>query len=187
MMFAKTERLLLRRPRPDDHPALLRSWSEPEMTRFTPVRSDPDGFIRSLIQEMEQKEPGETGPNGPWYQYVIERREGGDVIGDIGVGFGVPGERQVELGYRIHSDWQRQGYGREAVSAIIDHLIERHSIHRLVAVAAAENVASVSLLRALGLRQEGHYRQSFLCDGRWIDDFCFALLASEWPLRQSQP
>jgi RimJ/RimL family protein N-acetyltransferase len=34
------------------------------------------------------------------------------VVGDLGLGFGVPGERQIELGYRIHPDHQRRGYAR---------------------------------------------------------------------------
>ena len=86
----------------------------------------------------------------------------------------------MELGYRIHPDHQRQGYGREAVAGIIDYLIERHGIHRLVGVVAEPHIASINLLQSLGFRQEGHFPQSFLCNGEWLDDFYFALLASEW-------
>lgn len=179
MIFATSERLILRRPRPEDFNAFLRSWSEPAMTRYTFVRADPAAFIAGLIDDM-QKAPGESEPGGPWYNYAIERRDDGALVGDVGVGFGVPGERQVELGYRIHSDHQRRGYAREAVAAIIGHLIERHDIHRFVGIAAAANSASIALLRSLGFRQEGHFRQSFLCHGEWIDDAYFALLAEEW-------
>src|SRR3546814_1357173 len=59
---------------------------------------------------------------GPWYQYVVERAADGVLVGDVGVGFGVPGERQVELGYRILPAHHRKGYAREAVGAILDHL-----------------------------------------------------------------
>ena len=180
MIFAETRRLILRRPRPEDFEAFVRNWSDPLMTRYTFVRPDPAAFVAGLIAEMEQKAPGETGPNGPWYQFAIERRDDGVVIGDIGVGFGVPGERQVELGYRIHSDHQRRGYAREAVAAIISHLIERHAVHRFVAVAAVANAPSIAVVRSLGFREEGHFRQSFLCHGEWLDDKYFALLADEW-------
>lgn len=179
MIFAETERLILRRPRKEDFESFLRSWADPAMTRYTGRRTNVAEFIAGLIDEMQLRQPGETGPQ-PWYQMTIERREDGAVVGDVGIGFGVPGERQVELGYRIHPDHQRRGYAREAVAAVIDYLIERHGIHRFVGVAAAPNAASIAVLRALGFRQEGHFRQSFLCEGEWLDDDYFALLASEW-------
>ena len=37
-----------------------------------------------------------------------------------------------------------------------------------------------ALLRSLGFRREGRFRQSFWCNGRWLDDDYYALLASEW-------
>ena len=186
MIFAESERLILRRPRPEDFEAYLRSWSDPLMMRYIGVRPDPAVFVRQLIADMQEKEPGGTEPGGPWYQYAVVRRDDCALLGDIGVGFGVPGERQVELGYRIHSDHQRRGYAREAVAAIIGHLIERHAVHRFVAVAAAANAPSIALLRFLGFRQEGHFRQSFLCHGEWLDDEYFALLADEWQPGQAR-
>lgn len=180
MIFAETDRLILRQPREGDLEPLLLSWGDPEMSRYTGQRPDVRQFLIDLIAEMKAKQPGETGPSGPWYQYIAERRSDGAVIGDVGVGFGVPGERQVELGYRILPAHHRQGYAREAVAAIIGHLIERHDIHRLIGVVAEPNIASSRMLRSLGFRREGHFRQSFLCDGEWTDDEYYALLASEW-------
>lgn len=181
MIFVETEKLILRRPRAADLEALLPAWAAPEMTRYTERRDDPRGFLAQLIPDMAAKQPGETAPGGPWYQFILERRADGAVIGDIGVGFGVPGERQVELGYRILPVHQRRNYARDALTALIPWLIEAHHIHRFVAVAALDNIASVTILRSLGFRQEGHFRQSFLRDGQWLDDAYFALLAEEWP------
>jgi RimJ/RimL family protein N-acetyltransferase len=181
MIFTTTERLILRRPYKGDLEPLTASWSEPEMTRYTDVKPNIRSFLTDLIADMQAKEPGELEPGGPWYQFIAERREDGALVGDLGVGFGIPGHAQVELGYRVLPAYHRRGYGREAVAGIISYLIERHDIHRFVGVAAAENAASLALLRSLGFRQEGHFRQSFHCHGEWIDDAYFALLASEWP------
>ncbi len=180
MIFAETERLILRRALPADLEPLLHSWADPEMTRYTGEKPDIRGFLSNLIADMQAQLPGDMEPGGPWSQFIVERRADGAVVGDLGVGFGIPGERQVELGYRILPAHHRQGFAREAVAGIIDYLIERHEIHRFVGVAALANEASVALLRSLGFRQEGHFRQSFLCRGKWIDDGYFALLASEW-------
>lgn len=180
MIFATSPRLILRRPRGEDLEPLVHSWSDPQMTRYTDIKPDVRQFITGLIADMQVKLPGEMEPGGPWYQFVAERKDDGVLIGDIGVGFGVPGERQVELGYRILPAFHRNGYAREAVAAITDYLIAEHGIHRFVGVAASLNVASRGVLRSLGFRQEGHFRQSFLCQGEWIDDYYYALLASEW-------
>ncbi|HWH18614.1 MAG TPA: GNAT family protein [Allosphingosinicella sp.] len=180
MIFAESERLILRRPKREDYEAFLRSWDDPEMTRYTNARPNVSRFISDLIEEMQTKQPGESDLNGPWYQFSIERRDNSALVGDIGIGFGVPGERQVEIGYRIHPDHHRRGYAREAVAAIIDYLIAEHGIHRFVGVAAAPNAASIALLRSLGFRQEGYFKESFLCNGEWLDDAYYALLASEW-------
>jgi RimJ/RimL family protein N-acetyltransferase len=179
MIFAATERLDLRRPRMEDLPAYLRSWDDPEMSRYTTKRENVRGFLTDLFAEMQAKEPGDLQPQ-PWYQLTIERREDGAVVGDLGLGFDIPGEQQVELGYRIHPDHHRQGYAREAVAGAIGWLIKRHAVHRFIGVVAAPNISSERVLRSLGFRQEGLFRQSFRCDGAWVDDLYFALLASEW-------
>lgn len=180
MIFAVTERLVLRRPRESDLEPLLEGWSDPEMTRYTNRRDDPRAFVAGFIADMRAKAPGESEPGGPWYQFVVERRDDEAVVGDLGAGFGVPGERQVELGWRILPGFQRRGYAREAVAGLIGWLIELHAIHRFVGIAAAPNSASIALLRSLGFRREGRFRESFRCNGRWLDDDYYALLASEW-------
>lgn len=183
IVFATTGRLILRRPREADIDPLVRSWSHPEMTRHVEKKPDVRAFLTKMVADMQVKEPGDQEPGGPWFQFVAERRSDGTLVGDLGVGFGNPGPRQVEFGYRILPAFQRQGYAREALAALIDLLAERYGIHRFVAVAAAANEASTALLRSLGFRQEGHLRQSFLCDGEWLDDEYHALLASEWRTR----
>jgi RimJ/RimL family protein N-acetyltransferase len=180
MIFATSERLVLRRPRETDLEPLLASWADPEMTRYTGAREDPRAFITQLIADMRAKAPGESEPGGRWYQFIVERREDGAVVGDLGAGFGVPGERQIELGWRILPGFQRRGYAREAAAALISWLIAEHEIHRFVGVAAAPNAASIALLRSLGFRREGRFRESFLCEGEWLDDEYYALLAREW-------
>ena len=180
MIYARSERLILRSPRESDFEPLLASWADPESVRFTGEKEDLPDFLRHMIADMQTKRPGDQDPGGPWFQYVIERKEDSALVGDLGVGFFVPGEHQVELGYRIHPDQRRKGYASEALTALIRYLIEEHGIHRFVGVAASLNAPSIAVLRSLGFRREGQFRESFRCNGAWIDDDYFALLASEW-------
>jgi RimJ/RimL family protein N-acetyltransferase len=186
MIYAQTERLLLRRPRPEDLEPLLVSWSDPTMTRFTGLKDDVHGFLTQLIADMQAKEPGDMEPGGPWYQFIVARVSDGVMVGDLGAGFDLPGERQVELGYRIHPAHQRHGYAREAVAALIDYLIGAHATRRFVARVAIGNSASLGVLRSLGFRQEGHHLGSYLVrDDEPLDEYSFALLDREWHARRS--
>lgn len=184
MIFAQTERLILRKAKDSDVEALLPSWSDPEMTRYTGRKEDVRGFLAQMVADMQVKQPGEAEPGGPWYQFIVARREDNLVVGDLGAGFGVPGDHQVEIGYRILPAHQRNGYAREAVTALIDYLVEQHDVHRIVGLAASLNAPSIALLRSLGFRLEGRFKESFLCDGAWIDDDYYAILGREWRARQ---
>lgn len=180
MIFAETERLILRKAKESDVEALLPSWADPDMTRYMGRKDDPRAFLAQLVADMQDKKPGDGDPGGPWYQFIVERKADGVVVGDLGAGFGVPGDHQVEIGYRILPAHQRRGYAKEAVTALIDYLVDEHLVHRIVGLAASLNAPSIALLRALGFRLEGRFRESFLCDGQWIDDDYYAILGREW-------
>jgi RimJ/RimL family protein N-acetyltransferase len=57
--------------------------------------------------------------------------------------------------------------------------------HRIHASVDPRNLASMAMLRALGMRQEAHHRESLWLQDEWVDDVVFAILASEWHAAQS--
>ncbi|MFA6845974.1 MAG: GNAT family N-acetyltransferase [Sphaerochaetaceae bacterium] len=102
------------------------------------------------------------------------------LIGDIGIHFIGPDNQQCEIGYTISPDYQRKGYGKEAVRKIIDYLFTVMSKHRIIASLNPENVASKALLKSLGFREEGCFTKSVLNKGIWEDDLVYAMLREEW-------
>jgi RimJ/RimL family protein N-acetyltransferase len=46
------------------------------------------------------------------------------------------------------------------------------------------NAASVAVLERLGMRREGHMRESTWAKGEWTDDLLYAILDWEWQARQ---
>jgi RimJ/RimL family protein N-acetyltransferase len=77
----ETERLLLRKPRLEDAPALLALYTDPVAMRFIGgVRSeltDTDFVVRRWLERWEL--------NGGFGQLVAERREDGVVLGRVGL------------------------------------------------------------------------------------------------------
>jgi RimJ/RimL family protein N-acetyltransferase len=131
-----------------------------------------------MYAEMQLREPGEE-PG--WHQYVIQWRTDA-VIGDIGVNFDGPGPRQVELGFSLHPEWRGRGAAGEALSALLDHLFGGHKLHRAIAITAADNRRSRSLLERLGFRNEGCMVESWRepVEGHWSDEALYAVLHREW-------
>lgn len=79
--------------------------------------------------------------------------------------------------------FQGRGLATEAVVGLLDCLFVRLGKHRVVASVDPRNLASVRLLKRLGMREEAHFRESLLFKGDWVDDAVFAILASEWTTR----
>ena len=181
----QNDRLLLRPVNESDIPALIELRTSESLNRYTGWNNpDTESWVREMVREMQEKKPGEAGFSDSWYQYAIVDKTSGATAGDIGVGFGVPGPRQAEIGYRLLEAFHGRGLAGEAVGMMIDHLFSDHELHRLVAVVAAPNNPSSRLVEGLGFRREGVFHKSFWCRGEWLDDYYYALLREEWSRRR---
>jgi RimJ/RimL family protein N-acetyltransferase len=113
-----------------------------------------------------------------WYQLGIF--ENGRLIGDIGIHFIGPDNKQCEIGYTISQNEQRKGYGKEAVIGLINYLFCQMGKHRIIASLDPNNEASRRLLESIGFRNEGLFIKSVYDGSKWEDDLVYALLEEEW-------
>ncbi len=60
----------------------------------------------------------------------------------------------VDIGYALLPEWRGQGYALEASRACMALARQRFGLHRIVAIAALDNLASARLLEKIGLRFE---------------------------------
>ena len=144
-----TERLLLRRSRPEDAEAISVYRSDPEVHLHQGwERTDPDS-IRAEIKEMADRP---MGAPGGWVQLTLETREDGQLVGDVGLSpaDGEPGV--VKVGYTVSPAFQGRGYATEAVGALADYAIQRLGAEVIRAYADAENVASIRVAEKVGMQ-----------------------------------
>ncbi|MFC5907877.1 GNAT family N-acetyltransferase [Streptacidiphilus monticola] len=178
-----TDRLLLRRFRGSDATALAAYRSEPEVARYqgwsAPVTLDAARDLARAFAAGRVDEPG-------WFQYAVESRADGRLVGDIGVRLH-ENRRQAELGYTLASAYQGLGLATEALGALLTHLFEVRGLHRVSAECDVRNERSAALLRRLGFVQEGWRRQATWVKGEWTDDLLFGLLASDPRPRGGRP
>ena len=61
--------------------------------------------------------------------------------------------------FTIDPDYQRKGYGSEALSAVIENAFAE-GVHRIYAECDPRNICSWKLLEKVGLVREAHFRQN---------------------------
>lgn len=174
-MELTTARLRLDALRDDDAAALFAYRADPDVSRY-------QGWLPASLAEVESFIGNQSKLGAPsvgqWFQRAIRRNEDGALIGDLGVCISEDG--QAEFGITLAPSAQRSGFAREALLVLFGELFGRLDVHRVHASADPRNTASMALLRAVGMRQEAHFRESYRFRGQWVDDAVFGLLAREW-------
>lgn len=117
---------------------------------------------------------------GTWFQLALRESTTGSLVGDVGLHFIDDSGYQVEIGITVSPARQNQGIASEALRTSLDYLFGDLKKHRVIASIDPLNHASNRMLQKAGFRKEGHFRQSLLIDGKWVDDVVFGILGSEW-------
>lgn len=171
-----TDRLLLRRFRADDAPALAAYRSDEDVARYQSWQAPfPLAAAEAFTATMAELDPRAEG----WFQYAVTSRADGVLVGDVGVNRTDEG-RQAEIGFTIAPASQGRGYGVEAVRRVVRHLLVEEGLHRVHAAVDARNERSARLLSKAGFRREGLLLRAAWWKGEWTDEALYAVLASEW-------
>lgn len=144
MEVIETERLLLRRPRAGDAPAIFSRYaSDPEVTRFLAwpthrTEEETRAFV-AVSDEQWSRWPG-----GPLLVFV---RDGNLLIGGAGVMFQTA-ERAI-TGYVLARDAWGRGFATEALLASVGQA-RAAGVRRLEASVHAAHAASIRVLEKAG-------------------------------------
>lgn len=178
------ERVIVRRFRDEDAATLAEYRSDPDVARYqswTPPYPEADAaaFIRLLRGDV-------PGTPGEWFQYAVEERATGKHVGDVASHTHDEPEGQATIGVTFAAAAQGRGLAIEALTLLIDHLIEQTGARRVVADCDPRNDRVVALLERLGMRREAHHLASYpMPDGSWSDEYVYATLVDEWRARRS--
>jgi len=174
----RTERLLLRPFTLEDIDDVSAYQSREDVCRYIPYpprtrervaeRTAPP-HARSTIEE-----PGHA------LLLAVQLRQAGHVIGDVMLHWASREHGTGEIGYVFNPDYAGHGYATEAVRELLRLGFADLRLHRIIARTDARNIASVGVLRRLGMRQEAHLLENEWFKGEWSDELDFAILASEW-------
>lgn len=172
------QRVLLRRFRLEDVAQFVAYRSSPEVARYQSWDAPyPAQDGERFVHQMMASHPDTTGE---WFQFAVVLRFTGQLIGDCAALPQADDPRQCEIGFTIAPGYQGHGYATEAVRLLLGYLFGARGKHRITASCDARNTASAAVLERVGMRREGHLRQSTWAKGEWTDDLLYAQLRDEW-------
>lgn len=164
----RTERLLLRRWRPEDRAAFAAINANPRVTEFLggPVSRYRSDLLVDWIERMFDSQGF-----GFW---ALELIGGAPFIGMAGLGvprFDAPFMPAVEVGWRLDPRYWGCGYATEAARASVAFAFDTLGLDEVVAFTAEGNLRSRKVMERVGMHNDP------------ADDFDHPLLAEGSPLR----
>lgn len=94
--------------------------------------------------------------------------------------------RNANIGIDILPDYQRKGYGTEAINWITKWGFQTYGLHRIGIESFSHNEGAGRLYEKLGFVPEQRLREALWYQGGWSDQLGFAMLEDEWRQRQGQ-
>jgi len=155
----ETERLTLRRFRPDDASAFASYRSDPMVARYqswdeTYSVADAERMIASLA-EIHPGEPGE------WFQFAVADRDTDALVGDCGLHVDGSDPSRGEIGYTLAPAHQARGFATEAVGALVGYAFGTLDVARIQATADERNAPSIRVAERLGFEAVARVHTTF--------------------------
>lgn len=147
-MHLETQRLVIRDLEAEDIPALVKLWTDPDVTRYMAGPRDEIGLRASLEED--------AGADAPKFDLrpVVEKASG-NLIGHCGLlEKPVDGVPEIELVYVLaRAAWGR-GLGTEAARGLRDYAFTELGLGRLIVLIDPENLASGRVAAKAGFQFE---------------------------------
>jgi RimJ/RimL family protein N-acetyltransferase len=167
----ETERLVLRRWRPEDVPAYAAIMADPAVADWLsgPLsHEESEDQVRNMEAQFESLGYG---------RFAVELKGAGALVGAVGLNpLGTdydptPVGGSIEIGWRLGQPFWGRGLANEAARAVLADGFERLGVAEIVAFTAASNLRSRAVMARLGFARQ---------DWR---DFDHPKLAMDHPLR----
>ncbi len=180
MKQLETERLILRAFTAEDFEAVHAYASVLENVIYMPFGPNSEQDTRTFLAQCVAWSLEEPCTH---YEFAVVNKQTGLVIGGCDLVLS-PAGKEGEIGWILHRDFWRQGYGAELGRALLCLAFDELALHRVYAVCDAENRASFGLMEKLGMRREACFLEARQANKRsneaYGDELRYALLHSEW-------
>jgi RimJ/RimL family protein N-acetyltransferase len=173
-----TPRLILRKLTPEDLPDVLEILTDAEAYRYEERGPLDEAEAKQWLETaVKQKLSDSEGS----LSLGVAQQNSGKLLGILVLRYRGQDRRQADLGIQINRSYQGQGFGSEAVVALLIFCLRDIGLHRVTADCDCNNVASVRLLTKVGMRKEAEYRKDRFVNDKWVNSYRFAMLEEDIP------
>ena len=169
MVILETARLTLRPFREVDVDLLAKLMANPDFMRFSlgPKTCEQSAaFLKNVIDWHRAGSPS---------LFAVVIRSDGVLVGYCGfLHQDVDGEKEIEIGYRLHPDYWNRGIATEAAREVRDHAFGDLKLPRVISLIHPDNVASRRVAEKIGMLFE---RQTVF---KGFPTLVFALRREQW-------
>ena len=179
----QTQRLLLRQWRPSDLPIFAGINADPEVMRYFPKLLSPT--VSDIIANKCQQLIEDNGW-GFWALSLKANSEKADnFIGFVGLNAthaDLPFAPSVEIAWRLHKDYWRQGYATEAAQAALKFAFAELNLQRVVAFTAVINKPSQKLMQRLGMTntEDNFFHPALKIEHRLSEHVLYKITQQQW-------
>ena len=176
-ILLETNRLVLRKFVIEDSDAMYNNWaSEDEVTKFlTWPTHTGTGVTRDVLNSWIA-----SYNKNDFYNWAIELKEIGEVIGNISVVQIKENIKCALLGYCMGTKWWGLGIMPEAGKEVIRYLFEEAGFNRIAATHDKNNPKSGRVMQKIGMTYEGTLRKAGFCNQGIIDEVWYSILREEY-------
>ena len=159
----ETQRLILRPMKVSDFEDMYDYAKREELTRYLLWSPHPSAayskeFLKFVVKRYRA---------GVFFDWGIEEKESGRMIGTCGFTAIDVDNRTGEIGYVINPDFQCRGYAPEAAKAVLSFGFSELDLNRIESRFMKENEASLAVMKKLGMTFEGYLRDSMYVKGEY--------------------
>lgn len=152
-MKISTERLVIRPFIETDKEILISIISNPQVMRFSlkgPIT------IEKAREQIRDKDIS-FYEDEDYGMLAVMRKIDNTLIGYAGLlKQEVDGEQKIEISYRLHPNYWKQGFAIEATKAIVDYAFMKLGLKELIAIVDPDNIDSIKVAVKLGMKISKH-------------------------------
>lgn len=158
----KTKRLILRKFNVNDTKEIFETWlSDPEVAKYMIWNHQKDiketeEWLKKCITKYKRVDV---------YNWGIELKKSGELIGSISANQVENDDECYEIGYALGKKYWGNGYATESLKTVIEFLIKEVGIRKFLCRYAKENQSSGNVIRKVGFKYKGKGRYTSL-DGK---------------------
>ena len=165
-----TQRLRLREFVDDDHEAVHRYASDPEVTRY--MDWGPNDVAATTVFLADAQAKAASRPRLS-YALAVVRRDRDELIGAVALQIISEEDGRGVIGYVLGRRSWGQGYATEAATRLLRYGFAELGLRSVTATCDPDNTASAAVLAKIGMRRSGYLARHLCIRGEWRDRLLF--------------